>query len=380
MKRLSLLLAGIILSTAVAVSAVAGNAGDAGKSLPGILALLLFVPPTTMAGPTVSGTTATTTTLSAMINKNGTGYYLVRPAIQAEPTMAKVLAGTSFAMSANVTATTNVIGLSSFTNYKLYFIAQSTSDKVQAAMQNVAFTTAAGIFTQALNDTGITWGGSYPSGNNAGCTGVEIDAQDCSHGRDVTSNNDSDGHAGFSFTKLADNGTPLTNQAADYATTPWACVQDNVTGLTWEVKTADGGLHDQNDIYSWYNTNPATNGGADGSDDFPPGACAGYVSSDTATYCNTQAYVARVNAAGWCGKSDWRMPTSTELLGIVSFDRVSPAIDTAYFPNTPSNSLVWSGSPNAYSSDSAWFVVFDIGYPTTNDRFNKFQVRLVRGQ
>jgi len=46
MKRLSLLLAGIMLSVAVAVSAVAGNAGDTGKSLPGILALLLGPPST----------------------------------------------------------------------------------------------------------------------------------------------------------------------------------------------------------------------------------------------------------------------------------------------------------------------------------------------
>lgn len=230
---------------------------------------------------------------------------------------------------------------------------------------------------RSLNDTGITWGGSYPSGNNPGCTGVEIGAQDCSHGRDVTSNYDADGHAGFSFTKLAGNGTPLANQAVDYATPPWACVQDNVTGLIWEVKTADGGLRDQNDSYYWYNTNPATNGGADGYAD-PGNTCEGYVSGQPATYCNTEAFVARVNAVGICGHSDWRMPTRKELQGIVSYDRVAPAIDTAYFLNTPAYS-VWSGSPSAYYSDYAWVVSFYNGGSYYFDRNYKFRVRLVRG-
>ncbi len=53
-----------------------------------------------------------------------------------------------------------------------------------------------------LNDTGITWGGDYPSGNNTTCTSNIAAPQDCNQGRDATHNDDSDGHAGFSFTKL----------------------------------------------------------------------------------------------------------------------------------------------------------------------------------
>jgi pimeloyl-ACP methyl ester carboxylesterase len=242
---------------------------------------------------------------------------------------------------------------------------------VQLTLNNTA--------TTPLNDTGITWGGNYPSGNNAGCTGTEIGAQDCSHGRDVTHNDPSDGHAGFSFTKLDANGVPLANQAADYATTPWACVQDNVTGLIWEVKTADGGLHDQNDTYFWYNTDPAANGGANGYDN-PGNTCEGYVVGQPATYCNTQDYVARVNAAGWCGASDWRMPTRKELVGIVSFGRINPAIDTGFFPNTLPfpYSIVWSGSSNANNWRIAWYVCFDSGYSYDNNRNGNYRVRLVR--
>jgi hypothetical protein len=154
--------------------------------------------------------------------------------------------------------------------------------------------------------------------------------------------------------------------------------RDNVTGLIWEVKTADGGLHDQNDTYFWYNTNSATNGGAVGYDN-PGATCEGYIAGQPATYCNTEAFVARVNAAGWCGKNDWRMPTRKELQGIVSYDRVAPTIDTAYFPNTPTDSAVWSGSPYANYSSYAWYVDFFDGNSYFNYRYYDYQVRLVRG-
>lgn len=230
----------------------------------------------------------------------------------------------------------------------------------------------------ALNDTGITWGGDYPSGNNTSCTGVEIGAQDCSHGRDATHNDDSDGHAGFSYTKLDSNGVPLANQNADYATTPWACVKDNVTGLIWEVKTDDGGLHDKDDNYTWYNTDPTTNGGADGYADNKGDICYGYNSSDSSTFCNTQAYVNRVNAVDWCGASDWRMPTHKELESIVAYDRHSPAIDSAYFPNV--KLVYWTGIPWAYGTSDAWYVEFEHGLSYSNsDRNYGRNVRLVRG-
>ncbi|MCI5149236.1 MAG: DUF1566 domain-containing protein, partial [Candidatus Electrothrix sp. MAN1_4] len=237
----------------------------------------------------------------------------------------------------------------------------------------------------SLNDTGITWSGNYASGNNTSCVSSTtpdgdnvVAAQDCSHGRDVTHNDDSDGHAGFSYTKLDSNGVPLANQNADYATTPWACVQDNVTGLIWEVKTDDDGLHDKDDTYNWYNTDPSTNGGWDGYADDDGNICYGYNSGDSATFCNTEAYVNRVNAAGWCGASDWRMPTRKELKSIVAYDRYSPAIDTDYFSNAVS-SYVWSGSPNADYSGSAWYVSFGNGNSNYVARYNSNAVRLVRG-
>ncbi|CAK8719570.1 hypothetical protein GCAAIG_09050 [Candidatus Electronema halotolerans] len=239
--------------------------------------------------------------------------------------------------------------------------------------------------TTPLNDTGITWSGNYKSGNNTACIASStpdddnvVAEQDCSHGRDATNNDDSDGHAGFSYTKLDSNGVPLDDQSADYATTPWACVKDNVTGLIWEVKTDDGGLHDKDDTYTWYNTDPTTNGGADGSADYGGNTCYEYDSSNPSKFCNTQAYVNRVNAAGWCGASDWRMPTRKELNSIVHHGSYNPAIDINYFPNTVSSEF-WSGSPYANGSDDAWSVYFYNGDSGAYLRHYDYAVRLVRG-
>ena len=59
-----------------------------------------------------------------------------------------------------------------------------------------------------LNDTGITTC-SDENTNGLSCPVSGYPGQDGEHGRDVTHNDDSDGHAGFSFTKLDANGNPL---------------------------------------------------------------------------------------------------------------------------------------------------------------------------
>ncbi|MCI5220350.1 MAG: DUF1566 domain-containing protein [Candidatus Electrothrix sp. LOE2] len=194
----------------------------------------------------------------------------------------------------------------------------------------------------------------------------------------MTGNTDSDGLAGFSFTKLDSFGQPLADQAAVYATMPWACVQDNVTGLIWEVKTDDDGLHDKDDTYTWYNTDADNNGGAVGVENASGNTCFGWASGAAATYCNTQAYVQRVKNEKLCGFNDWRMPTLKELESVVNFGDSGPAIDTGYFPNAI-NSYVWSGSPIAGYSGNAWYVYFGYGYSYDDFRDYNYAVRLVRG-
>lgn len=64
--------------------------------------------------------------------------------------------------------------------------------------------------TGRLNDTGITACGNEAQ-NGLPCPLATHPGQDGDYGRDATANDDRDGHAGFSFTKLDANGKPLAN-------------------------------------------------------------------------------------------------------------------------------------------------------------------------
>ena len=243
-------------------------------------------------------------------------------------------------------------GLANGSTY--YYWLEASLDGVT---QSSSIPISATPWSTPLNDTGIDWEVDYETGNISDCSSNVTTPQDCNQGRDTTHNNKSDGHAGFSFTRLNADGTIYTGDG-NYDSNPWSCVQDNVTGLIWEVKTDDGGLHDANDTYNWYNTDPNTNGDFVGYDDEDGAICYGYNSSDSATYCNTEAFVNRVNATGLCGAKDWRLPKVEELRSIASYGHLNPSVDRDYFPNTNSSEY-WSASP--YSDYWIWYINFDIG-------------------
>jgi hypothetical protein len=165
---------------------------------------------------------------------------------------------------------------------------------------------------------------------------------------------------------------PFTGGAMpNYAATPWKCVYDTNTGLMWEVKTSDGGLHDMNNTYTWYSsTIDVVNHGS--------GYCAGAT-------CNTEKFTTAVNSEPLCGYSDWRMPTKAELQTLV-FDAANsllngtPAIDLGYYPNTNTTlNGYFSGETIVAIPTSAWGVSYTDGGLTgglakTSSRY----VRLVR--
>jgi len=231
-----------------------------------------------------------------------------------------------------------------------------------------------------MNDTGIIQWGDV-SVNNLTVTQTLFPGQDADHGRDARAKAgtltkvgaSTNANQGFDFTKLNAAGVALTNQAVAYATTPWSCVQDNVTGLMWEAKTTTG-LHNANHTYSWYNSIGANDGGN-------PGIANNGNSCVDTVNCDTEKYVAAVNVAALCGFSDWRLPEIEALRSIVDYSIgfPGPAIDTAYFPNNIGDGY-WSSSPYAVLSSSAWYLRFGSAVDTTASKaFGGFHVRLVRG-
>lgn len=236
-----------------------------------------------------------------------------------------------------------------------------------------------------------------------GDTLPEVTAQDAFSGRDFLAASSmlaktGAGLAGFDFTKLDTNGAVLAVTAPS-----WSCVRDNHTGLIWEVKTTDEGLHNAADRYTWYNTDTLHNGGNSGVsrvEDFNTtqsnDSCFGYDEGNSSTYCNTQAFVERVNAAGLCGANDWRMPSREELVGIVEYrsendnDQADPiqrpSIDTDYFPNTQVTQVTealeairyLSGSPVASAPTAVWAIYFGAGGSPALSKGQINAVRLVR--
>ena len=173
----------------------------------------------------------------------------------------------------------------------------------------------------------------------------------------------------LSYTKLDSNGNVLQDSA-----TSWAMIKDNVTGLMWENKTGVvGGAanysdpHNTNNTYTWYDSNPATNGGDPG-----------YSLGDGT---DTESFINSLNSAHLGGYSDWRLPTVNELTNILQFSIPisGPSIQTAYFPNTRENAY-WS-STSIGNTGWAGYVNFDVGRTVCADaKYPSFHyVRAVRG-
>jgi len=265
----------------------------------------------------------------------------------------------------------------------------STSDTPVYSNNGAAGTGLAAMnaATPPVNDTGVTYCGDGAGGNNLPCKGDEPALQDAKLGRDAAAAvgvlaKAGSGAYGFDFTKLGADGQPLTiqNQAwttdgsgldngTEAAGTIWSCVKDNVSGLTWEVKThrSPANLQDRSWTYSWFNS--ANIGGNKGTE--AGGACF------QAGRCDTEKYVQDINAQGLCGHADWRLPNQQELVGLTLLGSTTPTIDSASFPNTLSLNY-WSGSGYAGQADLARYVSFVYGLASYGYRNNNYAVLLVR--
>ncbi len=142
-------------------------------------------------------------------------------------------------------------------------------------------------------------------------------------------------------------------------TTPGLVVKDNVTGLVWEVKTDDTGIHDKDNTYRW--------GGITAIGKTHTGKKGTY-------YDDWTGLVNGTNSENLCGYNDWEVLTREELISIVNYNKTSLTIDENFFPNT-SSAGYWSSSPDAVNSDYAWIVSFASGNDNGSTRYDYYRSR-----
>jgi hypothetical protein len=171
----------------------------------------------------------------------------------------------------------------------------------------------------------------------------------------------------FDMTRINQDGS--VNSGMDFVKAPWACVRDNQSGLTWEVKIPGPGLHDVHSTYSWYDPDDTSNGGYAGKAN--GGACAGI-------QCDTDSYTRAVNDNKLCGLSDWHLPSRYELNTIVDATVFypGPTFPKRYFPEALAGKY-WTDTTFKTRRAGAWVWRFDYGIDYVAEKSEALSVRLV---
>jgi len=105
--------------------------------------------------------------------------------------------------------------------------------------------------------------------------------------------------------------------------------------------------------------------------------------------CDTEKFVAAVNAEALCGFTDWRLPKREELRSIIDYE--SRNLESSHFPNGRGDSVsavdYWSATPYTTTSaskptisnqgDGAW-KMFTTGFGSPENKNTPLAVRLVR--
>lgn len=161
------------------------------------------------------------------------------------------------------------------------------------------------------------------------------------------------------FEKLDQMGEVLPDSAPD-----WECVRDNRHRLVWEVKQDNGALRDLDFTYTWYSAKTGVG--------VPDGGRCYYI------YCDTERLIEAVNKEGLCGRRDWRLPTSEELMSLDT-DRLyyDPDIDQRYFPHARAG-YYWTSTPADVGESLVWSINFLNGFPYVTEMRLAYHVRLVR--
>jgi hypothetical protein len=87
--------------------------------------------------------------------------------------------------------------------------------------------------------------------------------------------------------------------------------------------------------------------------------------------------IANLNANGYAGHKDWRLPSVEEICGMVDRTKSDPCYDTKIFKGK-FNNWYWSGETCAWNSGAAWCVSSGLGYVGDGVRDDHNCVRPVR--
>jgi len=178
------------------------------------------------------------------------------------------------------------------------------------------------------------------------------------------------------FFKIDQNSTRLPQTSER-----WECVEDAQTGLFWQKRDPTSALHGH-DRYVWYQPQHTPSGQERASPELQgiDASCYGYRSDDPASYCNTHAFIQRVNQSNYCGYSDWRLPTVNEMLSLVdpilAGHAYQSAIDLRYFPFNNAFAY-WTDTVN--ENDVVMTIINDDQVLSNSKRTDSILVRLVRG-
>jgi hypothetical protein len=166
---------------------------------------------------------------------------------------------------------------------------------------------------------------------------------------------------------VPDDGTVQAGAGLSYTDNGDGTITDNNTGLMWEKKSDDGGLHDKDNFYWW--------------------------SAGTVLQPTIWEWLEDINAeggSGFAGHQDWLVPHVKELQSIVNYQNTPLAASSAFHNNCVAGATVltgsctfvsvyWSSTTWANSTTQAWGVNFNLGDVSPYSKGTAFRVRAVRG-
>lgn len=153
------------------------------------------------------------------------------------------------------------------------------------------------------------------------------------------------------YSLLDKNGKPTSTAAR--------CATIQESGLTWELKNDDEGVHDKDNVYRW--------GGI------------GAEKSGTIFFDDWNTLLNAANKEKLCGFDDWRVPTIDELKTLVINTAIKPIVTPEIFPLTLA-APYWSVSTYQNYPEHAQTVDFATGASNYYNGFrgDRLPLRLVR--